>query len=119
VRHGKLVEQKQEENRMETKNTQELKKEEKNMQELNQEALEKVSGGDSIEEAAKKLAENIVKDFICPNSPDGSGKHNLVGCSNSEAGISDAESFLYVGKKCTFCGRIMKKLVDNSSAGYR
>ena len=102
---------------METKNKQELKKEEKNMQELNQEALEKVSGGDSIEEAGKKLAENLKKAFICSKSPD--GKHNLVGCSNSEAGISAAESFLYVGLKCTLCGRVMKKYVQNTQPGYR
>ena len=102
---------------METKNTQELKKEEKNTQELNLDTMEKVSGGDSIEEAAKKLAENLVKGFICSKSPD--GKHNLVGCSNSEAGISDAESFIYVGKKCTLCGRVMKKYVQNTQPGYR
>ena len=104
---------------METKNTQEQKKEEKNMQDLNQEALEKVSGGDSIEETEKKIAENLIKGFICSKSPDGSGKHNFVGCSRSEAGISAAESFLYAGLKCTYCGRIMKKYVDTSSLGYR
>ena len=104
---------------METKNKQELKKEEKNTQELNLDAMEKVSGGDSIEEAGKKLADNLMKAFICSKSPDGSGKHNLVGCSDSEAGISAAESFLYVGKKCTYCGCIMKKYVNTTQAGWR
>jgi hypothetical protein len=102
---------------METKNAQELKKEEKNTQELNLDTMEKVSGGDSIEEAAKKLAENLAKGFICSKSPD--GKHNLVGCSDSEAGISAAESFLYVGLKCTLCGRVMKKYINNTQPGYR
>ena len=102
---------------METKNAQELKKEEKNTQELNLDTMEKVSGGDSIEEAAKKIAENVMKGFTCSKSPD--GKHNLVACSRSEAGISAAESFLYVGRKCTFCGVTMKKYVDNSNAGWR
>ena len=40
---------------MEDKNVQELKKEEQNTQELNLDAMEKVSGGDSIEEIEKKL----------------------------------------------------------------
>ena len=102
---------------METKNMQELKKEEKNTQELNLDTMEKVSGGDSIEEAGKKLADNLMKAFICSKSPD--GKHNLVGCSRSEAGISAAESFLYVGKKCTYCGCIMKKYVENTQAAFR
>ena len=104
---------------MEDKNVQELKKEEQNTQELNLDTMEKVSGGDSIEEAGKKIAENVMKAFICSKSPDGSGKHNLVACSRREAGISDAESFLYVGRKCTYCGITMKKYVDNSNAGWR
>ena len=105
---------------MEDKNVQELKKEEQNTQELNLDAMEKVSGGDSIEEAAKKIAENVMKGFICSKSPDGSGKHNLVPCSRSEAGISAAESFCgVVGQKCIFCGRTRKKLVEATSAGWR
>ena len=94
---------------METNNMQELNQEEKNTQELNQDAMEKVSGGDSIEEAAKKLAENIIKATICSKSPDGSGKHNFVVCSFEEAGLSSGAWMAgYQGKKCTYCGRVIK-----------
>ena len=95
---------------METKNMQEPKKEEKSTQELNQDAMEKVSGGESIEEAGKKLAENIIKGVLCPKSPDGSGKHNFVVCSYEEAGLSSGGWMAgYQAKKCTYCGRIIKE----------
>jgi hypothetical protein len=110
VRHRKRAEEKKEESKMETKNMQELNQEEKNTQELNQDAMEKVSGGDSIEEAGKKLAGNIIKAALCPKSPDGNGKHKFVVCSYEEAGLSSGSWMAGLqAKKCIYCGRIIKE----------
>ena len=97
---------------MEDKNVQELKKEEQNTQEVNQDTMEKVSGG--------ATEPNFDPEYWCDHFPNGGkGLHFWQSCSKSEAGISDAESFLYVGRKCIFCGRTKKKLVSHNSPGYR
>ena len=97
---------------MEDKNVQELKKEEQNTQEVNQDTMEKVSGG-----ATEPYFDPA---YWCDHFPHGArGPHFWQSCSNSEAGISAAESFIYVGYKCTFCGRTRKKYVQNTQPGYR
>ena len=91
---------------------QELNQEEQNTQEVNQDAMEKVSGG-----ATEPYFDPA---YWCDKFPGGyKGPHFWHSCSNSEAGISTAEAFLYTGLKCTFCGRTRKIMTDCSQAGYR